>query len=559
MSTPPENPGRAAVSRAALELWRDQGKWADVALEGVSMDPIIRSGATLRVRFARMTAGDLRPGDVVIYAAPAGLIAHRVVRAPRRGRRRGTLLVKGDPLSSRRAAWIRPGDVLGRVTTVTQPDGSRRYLNTPSGRLLGRVAALLSMSLGALDARWYRLDPGDPARSLTGRSLRAVTSLHDAIERRKERRRGLPLAAEERLLALAARPDPDDRSRAAVAQTARQVADWGQVREQAVALGLAPLVFRSLSHPEPGRLCPAGFLHQLSRAAHAASFRSLQQRRELARLLESLGERGIEPILLKGAALACTVYDEPGLRTMKDFDLLVREEEMPAAVETLERLDYVPLYRAALSDRRRRAAYYAAHHHSTPMIARSGRAVVELHRHIIHMKEPGRYDIGRIRVRAEPARLDGRAVLVPSSADLLLHTCLHMSYSDRFVGKLRDLLDLHLIVARGGSAIDWSALLHEIPSEAAARCLVSCLDLSRRLHGTPVPADFLHEVSRASKLGFLGSRMLRALAVSVLFGPSPSGRSILSPATAKWCCDTLLRANGWPGRFRALMSLLAGA
>ena len=89
--------------------------------------------------------------------------------------------------------------------------------------------------------------------------------------------------------------------------------------------------------------------------------------------------------------------------------------------------------------------------------------------------------------------------------------------------------------------------------------LVSCLDLSRRLHGTPVPADFLHEVSRASKLGFLGSRMLRALAVSVLFGPSPSGRSILSPATAKWGCDTLLRANGWPGRFRALMSLLAGA
>src|SRR2546428_13345074 len=98
---------RAAASRAALLVWHKQGKWVDVALEGVSMDPIIRDGAVLRVRFgplagaARGGPGDLKVGDVVLYASPSRLIAHRVIRIGRHGRRAGRGLVQGDPLSSR--------------------------------------------------------------------------------------------------------------------------------------------------------------------------------------------------------------------------------------------------------------------------------------------------------------------------------------------------------------------------------------------------------------------------------------------------------------------------
>lgn len=96
---------RHAASRAVLLHWQQVGKWADVALEGVSMDPIIKNGATLRVRFGPPApkgsplGSDLRVGDVVLYAAPARLIAHRVIRVGARGRRKGWVRVKGDPLT----------------------------------------------------------------------------------------------------------------------------------------------------------------------------------------------------------------------------------------------------------------------------------------------------------------------------------------------------------------------------------------------------------------------------------------------------------------------------
>ena len=46
-------------------------------------------------------------------------------------------------------------------------------------------------------------------------------------------------------------------------------------------------------------------------------------------------------MLLKGAALAITVYDSIGLRPMGDLDLLVPEERLAEAVARLKALGYV--------------------------------------------------------------------------------------------------------------------------------------------------------------------------------------------------------------------------
>jgi hypothetical protein len=554
---------RASASRAALLMWREQGKWADIALQGVSMDPIIRDGATLRVRFGVVALDgsgapkDLEVGDVALYFSAAGLIAHRVIRVGRRGARLGWVRVKGDPLGSHKSAWIRADEILGRVICVTQPDGSRLYLNTPAGRMLSRSAAWISMTLGAVDARLVRKGPVNPADTLTGRALGLLYDLHQAAQRHLESDAGRLMSAEDRFLVQACRPRlrPVDISR--VQRTALEVTDWNLVFEQAVCLGLAPLLHHSLGDERLEGLCPSWFVAQVARTSHLSGFMSLRRRQELVRVLERLETRGIEPILLKGAALGSLVYDDPALRTMNDLDLLVHEAEIPAAVEALEQLSYRPLYRAAHADPARREAFYSRHHHTTPLMEPKGRAVVELHRDIVTMATPGRYDIETIRARARRATVEGRMALVPSPADLVLHTCLHLSYADRFVGKLRDLIDLHETVCLYGDEIDWETMLSEVPSDAAARCLYTCLDLARRLYGTPVPEDFLHQVRRASKLGFLDAGALRALACSVLFNGPASGRTILPTASVKWCCDTLLRQTGWTSRLRALAALLA--
>jgi hypothetical protein len=496
-------------------------------------------------------------GDVVIFAAPARLIAHRVIRVGRRCRRAGWVRVKGDPLTSRKATWIRASEILGRVASVTQPDGTRLYLNTPAGRLLNRGAAWISMILGAVDARLPRRGKLQPSESLTGRALLALDAMHQTVRRRHEAKGGEGLSPEERFLVAACRPRlmPEDLDQ--IASRGSEILDWDQIREQAVSLGLAPVLFRNISDARLRSICPQTFLSRLGRASHIALYLAMHRREELVKILDLLSRTGIEPVLLKGAALASTVYEDPALRTMNDLDLLMRDSEIPAAARALQALSYRQLYRSSLADPGKREAFYGKHHHATPLIAPRGRAIVELHRHIVSMGEDGFYDVEKIRARARRITIEGRPALVPSPADLVLHTCLHLSYSDRFVGKLRDLIDLHETISIYGDRIDWGAMLSEIPSEAAARCLYSCLDLARRLYGTPVPEDFLHELRRASRLGILGIHLLRSLARSVLFQGASSSQTILTTASAKWCCDTLLRSAGWPSRLRALAVLLA--
>jgi hypothetical protein len=57
----------------------------------------------------------------------------------------------------------------------------------------------------------------------------------------------------------------------------------------------------------------------------------------LGRVLTDLGERGIRPIVLKGAVLADRFYPEFGTRSMSDVDLLVAKSELEEGVRVLDR------------------------------------------------------------------------------------------------------------------------------------------------------------------------------------------------------------------------------
>ena len=66
----------------------------------------------------------------------------------------------------------------------------------------------------------------------------------------------------------------------------------------------------------------------------------LAQRGEMARLLAAFRESQLSPLLLKGAALACTHYAHPALRPRSDLDLLVAEADKGRAEELMRALGY---------------------------------------------------------------------------------------------------------------------------------------------------------------------------------------------------------------------------
>lgn len=107
----------------------------------------------------------------------------------------------------------------------------------------------------------------------------------------------------------------------------------------------AALVHRIVYHGLAGQLAgdralmaalPAPLAQGLQAAARSQAFWELAHRRLLTRLAAAFAAAGIEPVVLKGTALAYSVYDTPASRPRGDTDLLVPEADYARAAGILE-------------------------------------------------------------------------------------------------------------------------------------------------------------------------------------------------------------------------------
>ena len=85
---------------------------------------------------------------------------------------------------------------------------------------------------------------------------------------------------------------------------------------------------------------PVEIAEALTRQVSADAAIELLRRRELGRVIEAVGASGAESILIKGAALAYTLYDAPYCRPRVDTDLLIRRGDVDAVRNALARLGY---------------------------------------------------------------------------------------------------------------------------------------------------------------------------------------------------------------------------
>ena len=112
---------------------------------------------------------------------------------------------------------------------------------------------------------------------------------------------------------------------------------WREAGEQHVDLLLIDLASRggaSDAWPAAARALAR------SAAVDAAAMRSLRDR-ELQRVVDLLADAGAACLIIKGAALAYTIYRQPHLRRRSDADLLVRAEAAADVARLLEANGYL--------------------------------------------------------------------------------------------------------------------------------------------------------------------------------------------------------------------------
>lgn len=234
-------------------------------------------------------------------------------------------------------------------------------------------------------------------------------------------------------------------------------ADWQEFNELADGHRLGPML-HWLAQRRKGLAFPQAQLSHWQQAAQKASIDVLRKLRELVFIHRQLTGAGIPYIALKGAYLSCHAYPAPGLRPMRDLDILVPPEHCVAAFQLL--MD-AGATRIGVFKGDPVATFEAGKNHLPPIRSPGGASVIEIHSRLFHDDEPG------VPARALPDLSDDpgfwdRAVVEPfggepvrytSPADLLLHLIVHAVHDHQFNNGPLVLSDLAFLVQR--QRIDW--------------------------------------------------------------------------------------------------------
>jgi len=294
--------------------------------------------------------------------------------------------------------------------------------------------------------------------------------------------RRLPaIAPEEELLLLTAGGPAND---LAISALARGEIDWHRLLGLAQVERAVPVIYPRL-RALAGDAVPPAVLEQMRRLALVSDFAMLHLDARLRESLAALHNAGVRVLLLKGAALAHTVYAGVRQRPMSDIDLLVDSSCAHVARRVMLDTGWREIV-GGIPD-----AVYEHHHHLPPL--RDGRSPdlqLEVHTALFPERQPFAFDVKDLWASAKPLGSAFPDVFVPSPIHSLLHACLHFlwSHQGRF-GVWRTVRDIDVLSR--DLAVDWMAYSE---SALAARGGTSCywtLRIADLAAGVTAPADVM--------------------------------------------------------------------
>jgi hypothetical protein len=315
------------------------------------------------------------------------------------------------------------------------------------------------------------------------------------------------MTPEDLLLFACARQDflPSDRE-AVLRLAATPRLRWGEVTAAAERHGVAPLMRANLRRCGDLPL-PPGVAERLELCYCRNVIRKRQSAVWLAEILGWFNARGIDVLLVKGAALDLLVYDHPWLTEASDIDLVLRCKR-PGPLFEQTRAKVVHLYRSGVE------CDYFEHHDIT-------------------MNRTLPVDFEGIWARARPVEIGGQRAFVMAPEDLFLSVCIN-GCRKRFL-RLKAICDLAECAGRL-SGLDGVELARRARACGCEGIVYTALLVAGETLGCRVPPGLIEGLdlhpARARLLRALAGRTLRrqSLAHSSQAGISP----LLSYASYRW-------------------------
>lgn len=296
------------------------------------------------------------------------------------------------------------------------------------------------------------------------------------------------LSTEARLLLLAAGPRSTDAEVASL--LASHPVDWPALLALADRERATGVLWRRLrEHPLP--TLTDEWRAPFERVAMIGDFTASYLQQRLGETMAALNATNVDALLLKGAALAVSVYGSFVERPMGDVDLAVAGSDAERAFSTFQTAGWN--WNAQEFPREK----YRGHHHFPPLLDSRGMDVrLELHTELFVSGSPFALSVSQLfRDGREVAIGKGRAI-IPSPEHLLLHTCIHYTWSHMMLfGAWRAFRD---VIALADAGLDWEKFVAEAARYRASSSCFWTLRLAERLAGAALPTEVMARLQRST-------------------------------------------------------------
>jgi hypothetical protein len=338
------------------------------------------------------------------------------------------------------------------------------------------------------------------------------------------------LSPEAQLLFLAANGSASDSS---IPRLLESELNWVELCHLAEREKASPILWQRLEKLGAGKIPTEAETH-FRKLARVTSFHMSYLEQLVIQSAAALDRAGIDYTLLKGAALACSVYGSFEQRPMVDVDILVNKAAGSAAVDALLSAGWV--WRAE----KPRDADYSHLHHLPALIDPNGLVSTEIHTSILPAAAPFNVSTAAVLDSARSVRFRQSDVRVPDPVYLLLHSCIHFAWSHLFRSSAwRTFRDIKSMIK--DYDFDWDEFVELARFHKAASCCFWTLHLARELVGAPIPDSVLRALRPR-----LPAVALRTLARHFTLILMPSGTSCPSVTLRRvmWNAGILPRASG---------------
>lgn len=204
----------------------------------------------------------------------------------------------------------------------------------------------------------------------------------------------------------------------------------------------------------------------------------------------AFADAGIRMISMKGPLLSVELYGDPSLRTSRDLDLLVAEEDLPRADTILRGMGYEQ-EKLIVSSTPRRRKFYQRIENEKHEVYKRGEICLELHWKSDYQTEA---DFDELWQRREERQLMGRPIAVLGTNDR--YPALFTHAAEHGFMRLRWLLDLYEL--RRKSGFDWEHLYSLMAEQGIGEIGVLALLVMHRL-GLPGLEDTAWEGFRLTR------------------------------------------------------------